>query len=301
VPALALLLVTFCVASFIFISGPKAISNYIDSAISFFYLSNWARAFSLHPPDFLGHTWSLAIEEQFYIIWPIVLLTMLGFSRNRKLIVLVAVSFALLSWSLRAYLHLSGATPERLFNGLDTRADALMLGSAIGIAHSSGMFEGRILTQTLSKVLVVAAPLSALSLLATSVTANWRAPYMYQFGFFAVALLTAIMMIHVIVTRRSLVGRLLATRHLVWVGRISYGLYLWHYPIFRAMFSLELTGLVVITVGSSITFLVASLSYYLMERPILALKRHFQKQPSTDGMPPNSDSPSPAEAGDASR
>ena len=61
-PALIGLLVIFCVASSLFLSAQKANSNYIDSLIALAYLSNWARALSIHPPDFLGHTWSLSIE-----------------------------------------------------------------------------------------------------------------------------------------------------------------------------------------------------------------------------------------------
>ena len=274
-PALILLLLAFCLTSFIFLSNEKAISNYIDSIISLFYLSNWARALSWHPPDFLGHTWSLSIEEQFYIVWPILLLTLLRSFNSRKLVVFFTISFALLAWTFRVYLHAKGATPVRLYNGLDTRADALMVGCAFGVAYASGFFNKQDRKLILSRILAFIAPVSALILLAFSVGANWRAPYMYQFGFFAIEILIAAILIDVMVNNRSILKRILATRFLVWVGSISYGLYLWHYPIYRAMFSLELSAAVVITVGSLLTFVVAMLSYYLMEKPILKLKKRF--------------------------
>lgn len=274
-PALILLLLAFCLASFMFLSNQKAISNYVDSIISLFYLSNWARAFSLHPPDFLGHTWSLSIEEQFYIVWPILLLTLLRFSSSRKVVVFFTVSLALLAWAFRVYLHMKGATPERLYNGLDTRADALMVGCALGVAYASGFFNKQALKIMPSRILAFIATVSALILLAFSVGANWRAPYMYQFAFFAIEILTAFIVIDIMANNRSILRRIVATRVLVWVGSISYGLYLWHYPIYRAMFSLELNGLTVITVGSLLTFVVAVLSYYLMEKPILKLKKTF--------------------------
>ena len=151
----------------------------------------------------------------------------------------------------------------------------------------------------LSKILVFAAPISALLLLAFSVGADSRAPYMYQFAFFAIELFTAVIVIDVMVNNKSIIKRMLATRVLVWVGSISYGLYLWHYPIYRAMFSLELSGLVVITFGSIITFVVSALSYYLMERPILDLKKRFVHKSPNNSIQPTSATLRSAEATDA--
>ena len=274
-PALIALLIVFCLASFLFLSNEEANSNYIDSVISLFYLSNWARAFSLHPPNFLGHTWSLSIEEQFYIIWPILLLTLLRSFKARWSAVIFTISVAAFAWALRVFLHAQGATPERLYNGLDTRADALMVGCALGVVYASGFLEKKSRKQTLSKILTIAAPISVLCLLVISVVGDWRTSYMYQFGFLAVELLTAILVIDVMVNKNSLIRRLLATKLLIWVGSISYGLYLWHYPIYCEMFALKFNEFAVITVGSLITFIVAALSYHFMEKPVLKLKKHF--------------------------
>ena len=276
-PALIVLLLVFCLASFLFLRGPKANSNYIDSLISLFYLSNWARAFSLHPPDYLGHTWSLSIEEQFYIVWPILLLIFLRFFNSRKLIVLIAISIALLAWILRVYLYIKGATMERLYNGLDTRADALMVGCAIGVAYSSGIFNKKDFKLILSRIIVFLSPISVLILLFlfTCAKPDSYGSYMSQFGFFTVELLTATIVIDIMVNKVSFIKRILATKVLVWIGTISYGLYLWHYPIYRVMFSLEMSKIVIITIGSLIAFTVAALSYYLMEKPIIKLKKNF--------------------------
>lgn len=298
-PALIVLLLIFCLISFLFLSYQQANRNYIDSLISLFYLSNWARAFSLHPPYFLGHTWSLSIEEQFYIVWPILLLTLLRFSSSRKVVVFFTASLALLAWALRVYLHMKGATPERLYNGLDTRADALMVGCALGVAYASGFFNKNNRKLILSKILVIISPVSALILLTFSVIANWRSPYMYQFGFFAIELLTATIVVDVMVNNKSIIKRILATKALVWTGSISYGLYLWHYPIYRAMFLLEMSGLVVITIGSLITFAVAALSYYFMEKPILMLKKRFAHKTPNKSIQSTSAALRSAESADA--
>ncbi len=74
---------------------------------------------------------------------------------------------------------------------------------------------------------------------------------------------------------------MLAAKALVWTGTISYGLYLWHYPIYRVMFSFEMSKIVVITIGSLMTFTVAVSSYYLMEKPILKLKKNFVQTTSS--------------------
>lgn len=298
-PALIVLLLAFCLASFLFLGNEQANRNYVDSLISLFYLSNWARAFSLHPPYFLGHTWSLSIEEQFYIVWPILLLTFLRFFSSRKLVILFTISLALLAWAFRVYLLMNGATPERLYNGLDTRADALMVGCTFGVAYASGFFNKKPLKLMLSKILVFLAPISALILLAFSAGANWRNPYMYQFGFFAIELLTAIIVVDIMLNDKSTIKRMLTTKALVWVGSISYGLYLWHYPIYRAMFSLKITGFFVITIGSLITFSVATVSYHFIEKPILKIKKRFAHKTPNNSIQPTSAALRSAEAADA--
>ncbi len=143
-PALILLLLVFVMLSMIFLSKDKAQSNIITAIISLFYMSNWARAFSIHPLDYLGHTWSLSIEEQFYILWPLTLLVMLRAFKNRWIIAIMTLSFALTSWILRIQLIQNGTTFNRLYNGLDTRADALMIGCALGVIISSDLLSNKI-------------------------------------------------------------------------------------------------------------------------------------------------------------
>ena len=276
-PALIALLFVVCLASFLFMGNQQANRNYIDSLISLAFLSNWARAFFIHPPDYLGHTWSLSIEEQFYIVWPVLLITLLRLFYKRYQVVFFVAAIAIISWIFRVYLLSSGATPERLYNGLDTRADALIIGCTVGMALTSDLLTRKNHIENLSKILIVLAPLSAACLLAFSIFSYWRTPWMYQFGFFFIGLLTAILVIDILINTKSIIRKLLGMKWIVWVGTISYGLYLWHYPIYRAMFELGYSSLTVITVGSLATFVVASFSYYVMEKPILKLKKLYKK------------------------
>ena len=286
-PALIALLIVFCLASFAVLSEEKANSNFVDALISLAYFSNWARAFSIHPPDFLGHTWSLSIEEQFYIVWPIILLMLLRVSKKRHHVVVIAAAIALFSWIFRIYLSMNAAPIERIYNGLDTRADALMVGCTLGVVLSSGLVSENA-KKMLQKLLVVIAPLSMACLLAFSILSSWRNPWMYYCGFFIVELLTAALVLDILMNPQSIIRKLLAMRWLVWVGSISYGLYLWHYPIYRTISALGFHGLTIITVGSLVTFIVAALSYYAMERPILKFKKRFARAT------PNSIQPSSA-------
>ncbi|WP_230314481.1 acyltransferase family protein [Candidatus Contendibacter odensensis] len=276
-PALIALLIVFCLASFAVLSEEKASRNYVDVIISLAYLSNWARAFSIHPPDFLGHTWSLSIEEQFYIAWPIILLTILRVSKKRPHVVIIAATIALLSWIFRVYLSINSAPPERLYNGLDTRADTLMVGCTLGLWLSSGLATEKA-KKILQKHLVVIAPISMVFLLAVSTLSYWRDPWMYYFGFVIVELLTTALVLDVLINPQSIIRKVLAMKWLVWVGSISYGLYLWHYPIYRTMSALGFYRLDIITVGSLVTFIVAVFSYYVMERPLLKLKKRFTSE-----------------------
>src|SRR5690606_23041117 len=101
-PALLFLLGVFSCASLYFLVAEERQKFIVDAGITFLYLSNWARAFDLHPPDFLGHTWSLAIEEQFYLLWPFLLMLMMKFSERRAIWLFLTASLAgcALAWRI---------------------------------------------------------------------------------------------------------------------------------------------------------------------------------------------------------
>jgi peptidoglycan/LPS O-acetylase OafA/YrhL len=276
-PALLVLLLTLCLVSFFALDAQKAKSNYIDALISLFYLSNWARALSIHPPDFIAHTWSLSIEEQFYILWPCLLFVMLIFSKDRKVILAATAAIAIVSWMLRNYMFASGTSIERIYNGLDTHADALMVGCALGIFLCSGLANATDQNR-LRRNLFFAAVLSCLCLVIVSLMADWRSRRMVYYGYFAVELSTAILIWQILTSPRAGFRSLFSPKWLVWIGSISYGLYLWHYPIYRLLRDLGFQTPAVVIVGPMLTFLVAALSYYFLERPILTLKKHFGRE-----------------------
>src|SRR5262245_21094061 len=130
-PALAVLCIVFLAYAFFVLRDPT--QGLREIVVVALYLSNWTRAAGLNFPEWLGHTWSLAIEEQFYLLWPLVLLAISAARRPIPLLLAVAGAIVAVScWRLTLVMH--GASTDRLYNGTDTRADALLMGVALALA-----------------------------------------------------------------------------------------------------------------------------------------------------------------------
>jgi len=271
-PALLLLLAVYCVYSLLFSRTPQR--NLVDALIALFYAMNWARAYWLDAPLDLGHTWSLSSEEQFYLTWPLLLMLLLpklGLTRTAWL----ALGLALCSWAARAGLLWLGATDRRVYSGLDTHADGLLLGCALALACTQLSSSQRRIT------LPSMAPLAALSVLGTILAlASWNARVMF-FGGYALANAAAALVIASLVLGSSgrigaLVRAALELRPLVWVGGMSYGLYLWHYPIFRVLRAAGLGRFPTLGIGVLLTFAIAFASFKFVEKPALRLKKRYE-------------------------
>jgi peptidoglycan/LPS O-acetylase OafA/YrhL len=217
------------------------------------YYANWTRAADLLMPFYLGHTWSLAIEEQFYLVWPLLLCGILLLGR-RPLHIIVVLIVAIACW--RIALYVAGATPQRLYNGSDTRADALLIGAALAVMPN-------------------ARPPAWLWLPATAVIVglparfNWDTGVMVVAGFAAVSLSSAILLACTL--SNVALARAIAAAPLVWIGKRSYGLYLYHFPIMviaRQQFHVTAwPAVATATIGG--TFVAAALSYRFVEKPFL--------------------------------
>jgi peptidoglycan/LPS O-acetylase OafA/YrhL len=196
------------------------------------------------------------------------------------------LGLAIAAAGLRAGLALNGVGFERLYYGLDARADSLLVGCALGIALSSNLVSGNRRTFLVGQLKWMS-PLSACALLAIAASFGWTSPAMYYWAFFAVAAFACILILDVFFTQTLLVKKVFSNKVLIWIGKLSYGLYLWHYPVYRTMRSQGFDPMAIFWLGTLLTFCVAAASYYFVERPILALKRRFEGTPrSAAGQPP---------------
>lgn len=234
------------------------------------YVSNWTRAFELPMPQFLGHTWSLSIEEQYYLLWPLLLAGLLKWSglRLRTVLIVLAVALGFALW--RSWLTFEGASVARLYNGTDTRADALLLGCALGMALALPQVREHAGLQRWAARLAM--PI-VLALLVAGYTLQWEMRGMYAGGSFVLSVLSTLLVAALALPRVTLAHRIFALPPLVFLGRICYGLYLWHFPVYNVLrfgFGMDVAG--VAGIGIPLTFALAIASYLWIERPFLAIK-----------------------------
>jgi peptidoglycan/LPS O-acetylase OafA/YrhL len=225
-------------------------------------------------PSPLQHTWSLAVEEQFYVVWPLLLLACRAVKRRR----LLALSLAGVAASAVATYVLAGlASPGRVYFGTDTRAQELLVGAAVAallaptwrwrVANPLGRRSPQLAGHPWLPLLLSASGLAALAGIATTADG---APSEFRYGLLLVtALAAAALVAGAVLDSGQAVARLLSTRLLVGIGRISYGLYLWHWPVYLALDG-ERTGLhgyVLAALRVAVTGALAGASFVLIERP----------------------------------
>jgi peptidoglycan/LPS O-acetylase OafA/YrhL len=226
---------------------------------SLLYASNWVRASGDVEGDALGHTWSLSIEEQFYLVAPFVVLLL--HRRPRLLLALCGVG-AVASLALRAVLVDPSGVDQRVYNGTDTRLDGLLIGIALAVLvrrvswRPSGTLVGvSVLTVT------------ACSLLPMSVGYLVLLP--------SVVAVSAVALILYALDHSAWLGGSLP----VWIGRRSYGIYLWHYPVVMLVLRLELSWVVTLGITVLATGLLAAGSWRFVEQPFLRLKDRQPARP----------------------
>lgn len=267
-PANYAMIAAFCLVALLLLDDT---AGHLQGAlVAGLYISNWTRAFEVPMPQFLGHTWSLSIEEQYYLLWPLLLAGLLKLwgLRARTVVVVALAAFAFAAW--RSWLTFDGASIERLYNGTDTRADALLLGCALGLALAlPGLRENAVLQRFCRHA---ALPCVAI-LLVAGYTTQWQMRGMYAGGSLFFSLVSLLLVAALVLPQRTLAHRVFELPPLVFLGRICYGLYLWHFPIYNVLrFGLGMSDAWVAGLGVPLTFAIAMLSFRYIERPFLAIK-----------------------------
>jgi peptidoglycan/LPS O-acetylase OafA/YrhL len=278
-PALLALLLASGATCFWAPSWHDVVARGQEMAVAACYVSNWPFLHKVPMPT-LGHTWSLSVEEQFYLLWPLLFSALLGWGVSRRRILGLVVTGVLAAAALRLVLYGSDppGSPARLANmmrvymGLDTRADALLVGCLVGLLTTWNLLPR-------SPRFVAGTGAAALACAAVLAYCVWHKRYehshFYQGLFTGVALMVGVILVRLLVAPSRLVAWVLESAPLVGIGRISYGLYLFHWPILRWLqttrLGSEITPLLgVLVIGLSLA--AALLSYYVLERPCLRLK-----------------------------
>ena len=251
-----------------------------DLASALLFFTNWWYIFrqqsyfeAVSSPSPLLHFWSLSIEEQFYLVWPLVMLLLfklrIGKPRSRQ----ITLGLAVLSCVLMAVLYDPAGDPSRVYYGTDTRSFSLLFGAYLAFvwpayktgkpvtpvqglaAHHDGLFQA-------------AAIVSLLALAAMTIFIPGTSPLFYWGGLALASILSAVL-IAAISWEHTLVSRVFSTTPFTWMGTRSYGIYLWHYPLLLLMNpqNADAPGPVKIILELALVLLVSELSYRFVENP----------------------------------
>ena len=253
------------------------------------YFSNWHFVSagsdyfaSTASPSLLTHTWSLAIEEQFYLVWPLFLLLLVRWrrrdpARTANAVLAFSVIGALASAGWMAFRYRSGASASVLYYGTDTHAQCLLVGAALaGGMQRFGRGRSRSRRHR-PRAFARRAPRSGLVTLVLAAGAacffarvGSDTGFVYEGGFLFFACLVAGLLLAMIDAPAGRAARLLSARPLVYLGTISYGMYLWYFPLFAIVTRSRtgLTGTALFIVRLVAVVAAASASFYLVERPV---------------------------------
>ncbi|HEU0191827.1 MAG TPA: acyltransferase family protein [Mycobacterium sp.] len=293
-PALVLMVLAVAAAHELF--PPDAVAGLRDDAIAaFFWAANWR--FVAQQTDYftqggtpspLQHAWSLGVEEQYYFIWPLLLigvaLLLAGVAGRRgrradvggvRLALFLATTLGAAASSSAALALASDANRDRVYFGTDTRAQALLVGAAAAallVEDWSALMSGWSVIRTRwGRAAARLLPLAGLAALAVTAHRATGAADEFRGGLLTVVAVASIAVIApVALDQTGIVARALSWRPLVWLGTISYGVYLWHWPVFLVLNGERTgwSGLALFAVRCAATLAIATVSWWVLEQPV---------------------------------
>ena len=269
-----------------------------DGLATLLYVGNWhqiavgSNYFATNGPiSPLQHTWSLAIEEQFYLVWPLVVLGILWLARRRAgserggplVVLLVASVIGICASAADAALRLNGGKSlDRVYYGTDTRAASLLVGASLAIAFAildlprragdrdplaTGNNDSSRWSQ---RYIEIPGLLAVASVLAMMHFAGSNSLWLYPWGLLGLDLAVAVIIAAVVLFPHSATGRTFALRPLRAIGIISYGIYLWHFPLFLWLdtSATGLSGTPLFMFRVAATLVISLISFFLIEQPV---------------------------------
>ncbi|MGB7051852.1 MAG: acyltransferase family protein [Acidimicrobiales bacterium] len=245
-----------------------------DGLATLFYVANWHQILAdqsyfvqVSAPSPLLHTWTLAIEEQFYLVWPLVVVAVLKLTKSPRALFVVAVVGVLASATEMAFLFHGGENLNRLYYGTDTRAQDILTGAAMGILlYGRPVATGRRTKTAFSAIAIAGAAIFIIEW--TRINASLD--IVFRGGFLVADVMVALVICGVTLAPAGWPARVLGVRPLAYIGRISYGLYLWHWPVFLVLDGSRtgLTGYPLFALRLLVTFAIAMVSWYVVETPV---------------------------------
>src|SRR3954451_2312990 len=275
-PAVLLLLVAVTVIVTIVASIPERAATLEDGPWAQFYLANWHAIAghrdywaSFELPRMFGHLWSLAIEEQFYVVWPVIVALIAWRAKNvHRAVLLFCITASGLSllWMIALF---NPADPTRVYIGTDTRASSLLLGALVATAPMrSGVARliaalGGMLTAAVAMIAIV---IGMSWFLVDGPSSRW----LFHGGLFVHSLLSALLVALCAARPQAGASRTIGWAPLAFVGVLSYSLYLWHWPIYALLNEqrTQLSGWPLFGVRVGVSLSAAWLSKVLVEDPV---------------------------------
>lgn len=280
-PALYFMLVVISLLTIGVLKGEGAVATARGVLLSFLYTSNW---FPVLFTDYrigvglMSHSWSLALEEQFYLVWPVLLTGLLSLRLSRKQLIICTMVLPLGPPLWRFWLLSNGYSDANYFLGFYTRADALLVGCALGALASGGLLLPSVHAARFTRWLTVAGVAILTYLVVDPSSLSTRPGY---YGSFAlIGLCAAMVILHILVSPHGNLARLLSWKPLVQLGVVSYGVYLWHNPVFFLLSpgSAGWLNLPVQFARLAITSLIVAISYRYLEKPMLRIKNRLSEE-----------------------
>ena len=278
-PAIVLVITITAIAAW-FVNDALLYKLKNDLFPALFWFTNWWYIFhqqsyfdAIASPSPVLHFWSLSIEEQFYLIWPLVLIVLYQLGTERASLRRICLGLSAASAIAMFAMYDPASDPSRIYYGTDTRAFSLLIGAYLSLLWPAfnKIFEVECNMMSLKKqaILTVAGIVSLAGILLLAGIVPGTSAFWYRGGLVLASVLSAVLIVAITIPKSPL-ENLFSTKPLVWIGTRSYGIYLWHYPLLLLMNQNNsgATNVIQMVGEVALIFAVSELSFRFVENPI---------------------------------